>query len=445
MTLLSSGEGESSEAILECPVMGESSLLSPINSVTHHTDPNGSVGTVKSHNQIDKDSVSNRIQHRVACARSTNKCEVKVSPRMKELLEGLNEPGDSGNLPEVPDWLDRQLFDRGRQFYRRYLFCIFFSDLLALLMMFSISRILRPLMYTERSNTSLRALRRYVSTIMHIITWYSGDAWDPNDRAHKDIMTVRSIHNNSARILNSSTHYDKVGVIDVRSQGHEEPKCPLHPTIRQDLQPQVMPGLVLETPSNPPVYISQWDMLITQYSFLGMIVAHPCRMGAWWASEEELAGLVHFWRGIGWLLGIKDKYNFCSGTVKETQTLCTEIEQLVIKPRIADANWSYEHMSSSLIEGMNHMVPALSYPAMFRFLADTLGMAVPAFAKRMSLYHSFQYWLMRFVFHVLFLVPGIVLLFNELLKLALKIIQNQTPLRFSNTRPEITVTPYTYT
>ncbi|KAK8730824.1 hypothetical protein OTU49_007951 [Cherax quadricarinatus] len=434
MTLLCAGDNGNSKAVLKCPLVTANDSECPPVKANSFTNDN-------SQDDGCQNSESSKDIRRLASRRANS--ELLVSPRMKELLEGLEVPGDSGNLPEEPQWLDRKLFNRGRQFYRRYLFCIFFSDLLALLMMFSMSRILKPLIYTERSDTILRALRRYVSTILHIITWYSGDVWDPNDRAHKDIMTVRSIHSNSARIFNSSTHYEKVTAIDVKNMGHHEPMCPLNPTIREDIEPQVGPALPLENPNNPIVYISQWDMLLTQYSFLGVMVAHPSKMGAWWASEEDLAGLIHFWRGIGFLLGIEDKYNFCRGTVKETQALCDEIEELIIKPRIAKADWNYEHMSSCLIEGINLMVPAVSYPAMFRFLADTLNIAVPAFVKRMSILHTCQYWLMRFVFHFLFLVPGIVMLFNGLLKLALIIAQGQYPARLSKTQN--TVTSYTYT
>lgn len=459
MTILCSVEGGNSEAMLHCPVMTQTLLTSgdpreaAVRSRLTHIDtavsggdcPN-SGGTVRIYSEVNLNSTVNpKSKHQSIFRKCKSGGETRASPRMKELLEGLNEPGDSGNPPEAPPWLDRELFNRGRQFYQRYLFCVFFSDLLALLMMFSVSRMLRPLIFTGRSDTPLKALRRYVSTIMHVITWYSGDVWDPNDRAHRDILTVRSIHYNSARTFNSSAHYETVNTLDVRDKGHVESACPFNPSIRQDLVSQVGPKIVLESPDNPPVYISQWDMLLTQFSFVGLIVAHPSRMGAWWVSEKELAGLVHFWRGIGYLLGIKDKYNFCNGTVEETKALCMEMEHLMVKPRIAEADWSYEHMSSALLEGISHMVPAVSYPAMFRFLADTLGVSVPTFVSRMSILHTFQYWLMRFIFHVLFLVPGIVLLFNELLKTALNIVQDQNPRWFPKSRSQVTVTPYIYT
>ncbi|XP_047486721.1 LOW QUALITY PROTEIN: uncharacterized protein LOC125037576 [Penaeus chinensis] len=392
----------------------------------------------------DAGDSSGHVRHRGGTAKVLNS-GMNLSPRMKELLQGLNEPGDSGNPPEPPDWLDRRLFNRGRQFYGRFLFCIFFSDLLALLMMFTVSRILRPLIYTGRSDTPQRALRRYVSTILHVVTWYRGDVWDPQDPAHRDILSVRAIHDKSARVLNSSTDHEKVSTVDVRARGHDEPRCPFQPRHKARPAPPGREGPRPGDARRPTAVHSQWDMLITQYSFLGVLVAHPRSMGAWWASEEDLAGLIHFWRGIGWLLGVEDKYNFCNGSLADTRVLCLEMERHLIVPGFAAADWSHEHMATSLVTGINHMVPCLSYPAMLRFLADTLGVHLPSFVRQMSLRHTFQYWLMRFVFHVLFLIPGVLFLFNELLLLALRIIQKKNPAwRLKSERYNVKSFPHVY-
>lgn len=127
--------------------------------------------------------------------------------RFTQLLEGLDAPGDSGNPAEPPPWLDRELFARGREFYRRYLFCVFISDLVALLALFGVARILRPLIYTRRSDTAFRALRRYVSTISRVVLWYSGDLWRPQDPAHLDILKVRRIHAAAAATFNDPAHH----------------------------------------------------------------------------------------------------------------------------------------------------------------------------------------------------------------------------------------------
>nr|XP_045599935.1 uncharacterized protein LOC123759114 isoform X2 [Procambarus clarkii]XP_045599936.1 uncharacterized protein LOC123759114 isoform X2 [Procambarus clarkii]XP_045599937.1 uncharacterized protein LOC123759114 isoform X2 [Procambarus clarkii] len=337
---------------------------------------------------------------------------VLPSPRLTQLLEGISYPGVSDNPPQPPPWLDREMFNRGRKFYQRYLYCLCFTDLLSLVMTLSAERALKPLIYTGRSDTPIKALRRYFSTLLHLITWFTGDVWEPSHPAHKDILAIRSIHCKLAQTFNNSACNEKLSTISVAKKGHEEPADSLNSAIRQDLQRVAEDTLPTETSDGPVVYINQLDMSLTQYAFMGLVVAHPEKLGTGSATEEEMAGLIHFWRGLGWLMGIEDQYNFCSGTVAETKALCLEVERLIFIPLLAKVDWNYEHMATSLIKGMSYIVPATSYPAMFRYLAYTLDIAVPTFVSKMSYRHSFHYWVMRCTFALILLVPCLLLLLN---------------------------------
>lgn len=53
--------------------------------------------------------------------------------------------------------------------------------------------------------------------------------------------------------------------------------------------------------------ITQKDMALTQFGFLGYALARPTELGIFHASEEELAGLIHIWRVVGYILGIDDR------------------------------------------------------------------------------------------------------------------------------------------
>ncbi|XP_063853304.1 uncharacterized protein LOC135096037 [Scylla paramamosain] len=360
---------------------------------------------------------------------------ISASARFYEMLEGLNVPGDSGNPPVAPPWLDKALFNKGRQFYQRYFFCVFMSDLVALLMLFTVNRILRPLIYTGRSDTALKALRRYVSTISHVITWYSGDMWEPSDPAHKDIMQVRQIHKAAAKTFNSATHSEKV---DTASTSASLCVCPFSTPVMEDLRAHQDAGVALET--KPTLYISQWDQMFTQYGFLGVMVAHPWRMGAWRVTDEEMAGFIHFWRGAGWLLGIEDKYNFCNGTVEETRALCREMEERVVKPCLSQAGRDHEVMGTALIDGLGTVLPFFSYPAVVRLLGDVLEVPMPSVTARMNRKQRFHYAFLKVVLHGLFLVPGTIWVFNEMLKMGLKVVQG----KYSWWKPKHKVTPYSY-
>ncbi|XP_076055330.1 uncharacterized protein LOC143033729 [Oratosquilla oratoria] len=353
-----------------------------------------------------------------------------MSPRMAQLLEGKNHPGDCGNPIRVPHWLDREKFDRGRRFFKKYMFCVFFSDLISLILVSCLGRLQRVLIYTGRSDTVIRSFHRYVSTALHVLTWYIGNIWDPNDQAHADILKIRKIHLRYGQLLNSTKTHAKVDTVSVESRGHMPVAHSLNPTIRRDLRlhnKRIGPSVPIDPPNrDDTIYISQMDMALTQYAFFGLLVTHPRMLGLWWVSHQDLEGLVHFWRGVGWLLGISDKYNLCSGTLDETVALCQEIEELVLKPNLASVHWDYEHMSECLVRGTNLYIPCLSVPVLFRFLATILGLRVPELTATMSWTYSAHYWTMRFVFHVLFaVVPGIIKFMNKILSYTLELVQGK--------------------
>jgi len=52
--------------------------------------------------------------------------------------------------------------------------------------------------------------------------------------------------------------------------------------------------------------ISQLDMVLTQFGFMGFGVLVPEKLGLT-GSPEEQEGFIHFWRTVGHLLGIEDR------------------------------------------------------------------------------------------------------------------------------------------
>ena len=51
----------------------------------------------------------------------------------------------------------------------------------------------------------------------------------------------------------------------------------------------------------------QFDMAMVQLAFFGSFVTFPKAWGGRFASEDDLLSLVHFWRVMGYYMGIKDK------------------------------------------------------------------------------------------------------------------------------------------
>lgn len=52
--------------------------------------------------------------------------------------------------------------------------------------------------------------------------------------------------------------------------------------------------------------VTQKDMALTQFGFLGMLVVRKKELALTGTEEDEMA-IVHFWRVVGYMLGIQDK------------------------------------------------------------------------------------------------------------------------------------------
>lgn len=55
----------------------------------------------------------------------------------------------------------------------------------------------------------------------------------------------------------------------------------------------------------PP--ITQQDMVLTQFGFMGFCIARTEDVGIHGATNEELEGFVHFWKVVGSIMGIQDR------------------------------------------------------------------------------------------------------------------------------------------
>lgn len=52
--------------------------------------------------------------------------------------------------------------------------------------------------------------------------------------------------------------------------------------------------------------VSQRDMVLTQFGFIGLLLLKKKQLAIIGTEEDEVA-IVHFWRTMGYMLGIQDK------------------------------------------------------------------------------------------------------------------------------------------
>lgn len=123
--------------------------------------------------------------------------------------------------------------------------------------------------------------------------------------------------------------------------------------------------------------ISQRDMAITQFGFMGFTVLRHKRLGMN-CSQEDLDAVVHMWRVLGYLLGIEDQYNLCTDSYEGTVARLNEMFYNVVTPVMYKPPENHFHtMSDAMLSGLWSFVPIITTPS-FVYLAKMLS-GVPGY------------------------------------------------------------------
>lgn len=154
--------------------------------------------------------------------------------------------------------------------------------------------------------------------------WTEGDA-------RREIKTVRSMHAAVQDKLKSTP------VKELHSKTSLVGKLPSGSTpvvdaglFRKDMEESGLTVPIIGFPSasyttETSCPINQGEMGMTQFGFLGLFLLYPDKFGAAGTSQEDLDAFAHFWRGIGYLLGMEDDYNICNGSIEVVHTNCQKV------------------------------------------------------------------------------------------------------------------------
>ncbi|XP_066982389.1 uncharacterized protein [Macrobrachium rosenbergii] len=242
--------------------------------------------------------------------------------------EGGERPSDclSPMFPPPP-WFDKEKFRRGQLWFQSNFLCVIVSNLVGLLCLLSCEAILKVLAFTRRSSDTGKAYKRYLHTINHVRLWYSQDIFDPSTRASKSIQLVRRMHT--------------VSHTDARNAKIAMP--------------------------------SQVDMVVTQWAFFGLVLTHGPQLGIKGTKVDEEA-FVHFWKTIGYLMGIEDRFNLAFGSVDEVRRNCHAVVHQMIIPSMKTPPDGFAPMSDALLDGVHLMVPPVDPSAFMNFTKSLLGL-----------------------------------------------------------------------
>ena len=156
---------------------------------------------------------------------------------LKNLIEGQHLLVYLGEIPDGrPTWYDEEKFEAGRQFVKKYYGGIFFAHLVSLTLLIYSPQVLKPLIFTGKSETPKKSYRRYISTTLHVMNWYQGDIWKTGSKARQSLQTVRQYHSDTAARVNSPELRRTVDKMDITSCGRPLHKGrPLVEYIQKDL------------------------------------------------------------------------------------------------------------------------------------------------------------------------------------------------------------------
>jgi hypothetical protein len=143
--------------------------------------------------------------------------------------------------------------------------------------------------------------------------------------------------------------------------------------LQQDLQ-GLETGMDALLPKNilthdPTVPMSQFDMAVTQFCFLGVIVVQPERFGIW--NSAGLRGFIHLWAVLGHLIGIEERFNL--GLHYGRQSFREVWDQIFLR-ELKETDGTAVVMWEALVNGLEHyVVPFLRLKPMTAFLVHDVG------------------------------------------------------------------------
>ncbi|XP_037044901.1 uncharacterized protein LOC119080606 [Bradysia coprophila] len=236
-------------------------------------------------------------------------------------------PSNSGTISAtLPRWYDELKFKRGQKYFLENRFGILSSNLCGLLILLADPKGLDVLDSTKRSSTVETAKKRYVSTIMHTISWYEIDL-RPGSKSWESLNTIRKMH-----LLASNSASKK------------------------------MIGL-----------ITQSDLVLTTFGFMGLALVRPHFLGIRCDNKEDREGFTHFWAVIGHMLGVEDHFNMCLFSLETIEHICSILIRYFFIPVIQLETVKFKEMTNVLLNGLSPFMPHMSYDIQLFLVKRIIG------------------------------------------------------------------------
>lgn len=288
----------------------------------------------------------------------------KLISELRSLGRTLRSDHEQPKFSQKPEWFQEDLFKNAGSVYERHFMGMNFAHLSGLLLLVRVDSIYETLNATGESSTVAKLFKRYYHTVKHVKTWYEGDIFDQEGPAYRSLVIVRGMHNKVCSRLNTSSDQQNT-----------------------------------EVDGTKYVHISEYDIMITQFAFIGFIVTNAKNMGLIADfSERDLDSLLHFWRVIGYYLGASDRFNLCSYNRTDVMGICDamikfEYLESIVKNPIDQPPGI---MSVNIVRSVK-FIPMLTVYGLMRHLYEILDHETSEVEPRKGCYSNLSYTLIKLV------------------------------------------------
>eukprot|EP00092_Neocalanus_flemingeri_P083160 GFUD01104339.1.p1 GENE.GFUD01104339.1~~GFUD01104339.1.p1 ORF type:complete len:364 (+),score=81.87 GFUD01104339.1:109-1200(+) len=233
------------------------------------------------------------------------------------------------------DKIDQFLMQEGISYFHANFLSMFVCMLTGLLSLMYVKSVSVILHITGKSSSPSLAFRRYLNTLRHTSMWYTGPGVDTMTRS---LMEVRAKHRGAAKIAMSKGHL-----------------------------------------------MSQYDMVLTQWAFIGPALIFPSSLGL----PPPSPGVVYIMYLVGRYLGVSESLNLCSGGIANATDYSKMIHNHIIQPAIKnmdnDKNKVSLEMAGHLMKGMNMINPFIDPSAFHFWFLRLLSDGTPSSTKPMNI------------------------------------------------------------
>ncbi|KAI4468970.1 ER-bound oxygenase [Holotrichia oblita] len=225
---------------------------------------------------------------------------------------------------QLPPYYDEIKFKRAQNIFVDYAPNLLVLKLAGLITLLNEETSLRIIMMTKNSSTPETACTRYRDTVKHVMTWYTSD-FQENSTLWQSIHRVKMMHHSA------------------NSQARKIPDMPR---------------------------ITQLELAGTIFGFIGFAIIRPECFGLTALTDEDYDSLVHFWRVIGHLLGVEDRFNICRDSLSETKAIFHALADIIIRPHMLGRHENTLHMQLAAIRGISMFTAPLHSKVFLNFTYD---------------------------------------------------------------------------